>query len=277
MTNARPLHPMVRFHRVVKDFGPTRVLNELSLDVAHGEKVVFIGPSGSGKSTLLRILMTLEGIDGGSVDIDGQPVWSRLVDGQQRPANQAHLHKIREKVGMVFQMFNLFPHMTALENVSLAPRRVLGLSRQEAEARAAELLRKVGLSDKMTSYPARLSGGQQQRVAIARALAMRPRLMLFDEVTSALDPELVGEVLQVIRELAHEHDLTMILVTHEMGFAREIADRVCFFEGGRIVEQGPPDVILGRPVEQRTRAFLNAVLNAEARADLELAGKVQGK
>lgn len=277
MTHSRPSHPMVRFHRVVKDFGATRVLNELSLDVAHGEKVVFIGPSGSGKSTLLRILMTLEGIDGGSVDIDGQPVWSRLVDGQRRPANQAHLHKIREKVGMVFQMFNLFPHLTALENVSLAPRRVLGLSRREAEARATELLGKVGLSDKMTSYPARLSGGQQQRVAIARALAMRPRLMLFDEVTSALDPELVGEVLQVIRELAHEHDLTMILVTHEMGFAREIADRICFFEGGRIVEQGPPDLILGRPVEQRTRAFLNAVLNAEARPDLELAGKVQGR
>jgi len=268
---------MVRFHRVIKDFGPTRVLNELSLDVAHGEKVVFIGPSGSGKSTLLRILMTLEGIDGGSVDIDGQPVWHRLVDGQLRPANQAHLHKIREKVGMVFQMFNLFPHMTALENVSLAPRRVLGLSRQDAEARAAELLKKVGLSDKMDSYPARLSGGQQQRVAIARALAMRPRLMLFDEVTSALDPELVGEVLQVIRELALEHDLTMILVTHEMGFAREIADRVCFFEGGRIVEQGPPDLILGRPVEQRTRAFLNAVLNAEARSDLESTRKAQGR
>ncbi len=277
MTQSQPTHPMVRFHRVVKDFGPTRVLNELSLDVAHGEKVVFIGPSGSGKSTLLRILMTLEGIDSGSVDIDGQPVWHRLVDGQRRPANQAHLRKIREKIGMVFQMFNLFPHMTALENVSLAPRRVLGLSRQEAEARAAELLRKVGLSDKMASYPARLSGGQQQRVAIARALAMRPRLMLFDEVTSALDPELVGEVLQVIRELAHEHDLTMILVTHEMGFAREIADRVCFFEGGRIVEQGPPDLILGRPVEQRTRAFLNAVLNAEAKPDLELTGKVQGR
>lgn len=277
MTQSRPPHPMVRFHRVIKDFGPTRVLNELSLDVAHGEKVVFIGPSGSGKSTLLRILMTLEGIDGGSVDIDGQPVWHRMVDGQQRPANQAHLQKIREKVGMVFQMFNLFPHMTALENVSLAPRRVLGLSRQEAEARAAELLRKVGLADKVASYPARLSGGQQQRVAIARALAMRPRLMLFDEVTSALDPELVGEVLQVIRELAHEHDLTMILVTHEMGFAREIADRVCFFEGGRIVEQGPPDLVLGRPVEQRTRAFLNAVLNADARPDLELTRKAQGR
>jgi polar amino acid transport system ATP-binding protein len=277
MTQSQPPYPMVRFHRVIKDFGPTRVLNELSLDVARGEKVVFIGPSGSGKSTLLRILMTLEAIDGGLVEIDGQSVWHRLVDGQQRPANQAHLHKIREKVGMVFQMFNLFPHMTALENVSLAPRRVLGLSREDAEVRAAELLGKVGLSDKMESYPARLSGGQQQRVAIARALAMRPRLMLFDEVTSALDPELVGEVLQVIRELAHEHDLTMILVTHEMGFAREIADRVCFFEGGRIVEQGPPDLILGRPVELRTRAFLNAVLNAEARSDLEPTRKAQGR
>lgn len=274
MINSHPSHPMVRFDRVIKKFGPTMVLNELSLEVARGEKVVFIGPSGSGKSTLLRILMTLEGIDGGSAEIDGEPVWHRLQGDQRLPATRPHLQKIRTKVGMVFQMFNLFPHMTALENVALAPRRVLGLSQREAEVRAAELLGKVGLSDKVGSYPARLSGGQQQRVAIARALAMRPRLMLFDEVTSALDPELVGEVLQVIRELAHEHDLTMILVTHEMGFAREIADRVCFFEGGRIVEEGPPDLVLGRPVEQRTRTFLKAVLNAEKMPSMELAGKV---
>jgi polar amino acid transport system ATP-binding protein len=254
---------MVRFSNVRKSFGETKVLDGLSLDVARGEKVVFIGPSGSGKSTLLRILMTLETIDDGSVEIDGQPVWHRVVDGQRRPANRAHLRAIRDQVGMVFQMFNLFPHMTALQNVALAPRRVLKLSRKHAEERAAELLAKVGLSEKMDSYPARLSGGQQQRVAIARALAMRPKLMLFDEVTSALDPELVGEVLHVIRGLAQEHDLTMILVTHEMGFAREIADRVCFFDGGRIVEQGPQDRVLVVPSEPRTRAFLNAVLKPD--------------
>ncbi|MFM9844278.1 MAG: ectoine/hydroxyectoine ABC transporter ATP-binding protein EhuA [Dongiaceae bacterium] len=269
---ATPLpRPMVRFDRVTKAFGATTVLNELSLEVARGEKLVFVGPSGSGKSTLLRILMTLENIDGGSVEIDGQPLWHRIVGGQRKPADRAHLQKMRDQVGMVFQMFNLFPHMTALQNVALAPRRVLGLSRAESERRAAELLAKVGLSDKVDSYPARLSGGQQQRVAIARALAMRPKLMLFDEVTSALDPELVGEVLQVIRELAREHDLTMILVTHEMGFAREIADRVCFFEGGRIVEQGPPDRVLVSPVEPRTRAFLNAVLKIGPKPALELA------
>jgi polar amino acid transport system ATP-binding protein len=253
---------MVRFDRVVKRFGPLVVLDEMSLEVARGEKVVFVGPSGSGKSTLLRILMTLEGIEGGSVEIDGEPLWHRMVGGHRRPADRAHLRRMRDQVGMVFQAFNLFPHKTALENVALAPRRVLGLSKAEAEARAAELLAKVGLADKVASYPARLSGGQQQRVAIARALAMRPKLILFDEVTSALDPELVGEVLQVIRQLAHEHDLTMIVVTHEMGFAREIADRVCFFEAGRIVEQGSPEHVLGAPREARTRAFLNAVLRS---------------
>jgi len=266
MTGLATARPMVVFDRVTKTFGPTVVLKELSLEVARGEKLVFVGPSGSGKSTLLRIVMTLENIDSGTVEIDGQSLWHRMVDGQRRPATRSHLRKMRDQVGMVFQMFNLFPHMTALQNIALAPRRVLGLSRRDAEARAAELLAKVGLSDKLHSYPARLSGGQQQRVAIARALAMRPKLMLFDEVTSALDPELVGEVLQVIRELAHEHDLTMILVTHEMGFAREIADRVCFFEAGRIVEQGPPERVLGAPVESRTRAFLNAVLKIDQEA-----------
>jgi polar amino acid transport system ATP-binding protein len=273
-TSSRRQQPMVLFDRVTKVFGTTRVLDEMSLEVSRGEKAVFIGPSGSGKSTLLRILMTLERIDGGSVEIDGEPMWHRLLNGQRLPADRAHLRKIRGKVGMVFQMFNLFPHMTALENVSLAPRKVLGVSRQEAESRAVELLARVGLSDKMNSFPSRLSGGQQQRVAIARALAMRPRLMLFDEVTSALDPELVGEVLQVIRDLAQEHDLTMILVTHEMGFAREIADRVCFFEGGRIVEQGSPEAVLGSPAEPRTRAFLNAVLKHETKPVIELISRL---
>jgi polar amino acid transport system ATP-binding protein len=270
MTTAASPTPMVRFDRVTKTFGATTVLRDLSLEVARGEKLVFVGPSGSGKSTLLRILMTLENIDAGSVEIDGQPLWHRMVNGQRKPVNRAHLQKMRDQVGMVFQMFNLFPHMTALQNVALAPRRVLRLSRREAEDRAKELLARVGLSDKIDSYPARLSGGQQQRVAIARALAMRPKLMLFDEVTSALDPELVGEVLQVIRSLASEHDLTMILVTHEMGFAREIADRVCFFEGGRIVEQGSPERVLVTPVEPRTRAFLNAVLKVDQKPALGL-------
>jgi polar amino acid transport system ATP-binding protein len=261
---------MVRFDHVSKSFGPVQVLKDLSLEVARGEKIVFVGPSGSGKSTLLRILMTLEHIDGGSVEIDGKPVWERIVNGRRLPANRRHLRTMRDQVGMVFQMFNLFPHLTALQNVSLAPRRVLGRSRAKAEAEAAELLARVGLADKLKSYPARLSGGQQQRVAIARALAMRPKLMLFDEVTSALDPELIGEVLQVIRSLTHEHDLTMIVVTHEMGFAREVADRVCFFEGGQIVEQGPPDRVLGAPSEPRTRAFLNAVLRVDRQPALGL-------
>ncbi|HSK38146.1 MAG TPA: ectoine/hydroxyectoine ABC transporter ATP-binding protein EhuA [Arenibaculum sp.] len=254
--------PMVRFKQVVKRYGPLTVLDHLDLDVAPNEKVAIIGPSGSGKSTLLRVLMTLERIDGGVIEVDGEPLTHMPRNGTLVPADQRHLRRIRGKIGMVFQHFNLFPHMTALGNCIEAPVHVLGLPRREAVDRASELLGMVGLSEKMHDYPGRLSGGQQQRVAIARALAMRPKVMLFDEVTSALDPELVGEVLNVIRRLGKEHDLTMLMVTHQMGFAREFADRVCFFDGGRIAEQGPPDRIFSHPGNERTRAFLSAVLEA---------------
>jgi len=252
--------PMVRFSRVVKAFGPLKVLDELDLEIGRGEKVAVIGPSGSGKSTLLRVLMTLEPIDAGLVEVDGEPLWHMERRGRLVPAGERHLRRMRTKIGMVFQHFNLFPHMSALRNVTEAPLRVLGLSREEALERGRELLEKVGLGDKLESRPAQLSGGQQQRVAIARALAMRPKVMLFDEVTSALDPELVGEVLNVMRDLAREHDLTMIIVTHQMGFANEICDRVCFLEGGVLVEQGPPGEIFKHPSKERTRAFLKAVL-----------------
>ena len=254
--------PIVRFEKVRKSFGELVVLDEFDFEAEKAERVAIIGPSGSGKSTLLRVLMTLEPIDTGYVEVDGEPLWHMRRNGNLVPADARHLRSVRGKVGMVFQLFNLFPNMTALGNVSIAPRRVLGMSKTEAEERAREMLDMVGLSDKLVSYPAQLSGGQMQRVAIARALAMRPKIMLFDEVTSALDPELVGEVLNVMRQLAREHDLTMLIVTHEMHFAREIADRVCFFDGGRIVEQGPADKILSDPDNPRTRAFLKAVLEA---------------
>ncbi|HEV7372491.1 ectoine/hydroxyectoine ABC transporter ATP-binding protein EhuA [Arenibaculum sp.] len=253
---------MVRFRAVEKRYGALTVLDHLDLDVARGEKVAIIGPSGSGKSTLLRVLMTLERIDGGVIEVDGEPLTHMDRRGRLVPADERHLRRVRGKIGMVFQHFNLFPHMTALGNCIEAPIHVLGLSRREAEQRASELLAMVGLEDKVDQYPSRLSGGQQQRVAIARALAMRPKVMLFDEVTSALDPELVGEVLGVIRRLSDEHDLTMLMVTHQMGFAREFADRVCFFDQGRIAEQGPPERLFANPENERTRAFLSAVLEA---------------
>ena len=253
--------PIIRFDKVVKRYGSLVVINELDFSVAPGEKVTIIGPSGSGKSTVLRILMTLEKIQGGLITVAGEPLWHEQKNGALRPAGDAHLRKMRRTLGMVFQQFNLFPHMTALRNVSEAPRQVLGLSKQDARERAEELLKMVGLADQMQKFPHQLSGGQQQRVGIARALAMRPRIMLFDEPTSALDPELVGEVLTVIRRLATEHDLTMLLVTHEMRFAREISDRVCFFDQGKIKEQGTPDELFTDPKEERTREFLRAVLD----------------
>jgi polar amino acid transport system ATP-binding protein len=253
---------MVRFEGVSKRFGPLTVLDDLNLDIAANEKVAIIGPSGSGKTTVLRMLMTLERIDGGVIWIDGEPMTHMQRNGQMVPATAAHLRRVRGKVGMVFQHFNLFPHMTALKNCMEAPVTVLRLSKQEAEARAAELLGMVGLGDKKGHYPSQLSGGQQQRVAIARALAMRPKVMLFDEVTSALDPELVGEVLNVIRKLGTEHNLTMIMVTHQMGFAKEFADRVCFFYQGKIAEEGAPAEIFTNPKNERTRQFLRAVLEA---------------
>jgi polar amino acid transport system ATP-binding protein len=258
-TRARP---MVRFDKVTKSYGAFVVLDQLDLDIMAGEKVAIIGPSGSGKTTVLRMLMTLERINGGVIWVDGEPLTSMQRGDQLVPADDRHLRRMRGKIGMVFQHFNLFPHMTALRNCMEAPCTVLGLSKAEAEARGRELLGMVGLGDKLNHFPAQLSGGQQQRVAIARALAMRPKVMLFDEVTSALDPELVGEVLNVIRKLGAELDLTMMMVTHQMGFAKEFADRVCFFHGGRICEQGPPAKLFGAPENERTRQFLHAVLEA---------------
>jgi polar amino acid transport system ATP-binding protein len=254
--------PMVRFDNVSKRYGALTVLDGLNLEVARGEKVSVIGPSGSGKTTVLRMLMTLETINDGVIWVEGQPLTHMERNGKLVPADLAHIRRIRAKIGMVFQSFNLFPHMTAMANCIEAPITVLGMKRAEAEARAAELLDMVGLSQKKGHYPSQLSGGQQQRVAIARALAMRPKIMLFDEVTSALDPELVGEVLEVIRRLGSEHDLTMLMVTHQMGFAKEFSDRVCFFHAGKICEQGPPNELFGAPKNERTRQFLHAVLEA---------------
>ena len=242
MTNDND-QPIIEFSDVTKRFGILTVLDNFNFSVAKGEKVTLIGPSGSGKSTLAGT--------------------SYHEPGGKGPfqASERHLRQIRNHVGMVFQSFNLFPHMSVLRNVVEAPVRVLKMARPEAEARAVDLLQMVGLADKKDHYPVQLSGGQQQRVAIARALAMRPRVLLFDEPTSALDPQLVGEVLSVIRTLAHEHDLTMLLVTHEMRFAREVSDRVCFFDKGRICEQGAPEDIFGSPQAQRTRLFLSSVLD----------------
>jgi polar amino acid transport system ATP-binding protein len=251
---------IVRFEDVVKNFGSLSVLDRLSLEVPAGEKLAIIGRSGSGKSTILRIIMTLEAIDAGCVEVDGirLPAGRGGVDD----ADDERLRSVRSRVGMVFQHFNLFPHMTVLRNVTEAPRRVLGLAPEDAEERGRELLGMVGLGDKADAHPARLSGGQKQRVAIARALAMQPKLMLFDEITSALDPELVGEVLAVLRDLASRRDITMLLVTHQMSFAREFADRVAFVDQGRIVEDGSPDRILTDPADPRTREVLKLVLQA---------------
>jgi polar amino acid transport system ATP-binding protein len=254
--------PMVRFKGVTKSYGSLTVLDDLDLDVAPNEKVAIIGPSGSGKTTVLRMLMTLERINGGVIHVDGEPMTHMERNGRLVPADARRLRRIRGKVGMVFQHFNLFPHMSAIANCMEAPVTVLGMRKAAARERAAELLEMVGLGDKLDHYPAQLSGGQQQRVAIARALAMRPKVMLFDEVTSALDPELVGEVLNVIRRIGAEQDLTMLMVTHQMGFAREFADRVCFFHSGRIMEQGTPEKLFGAPENERTRQFLSAVLEA---------------
>jgi polar amino acid transport system ATP-binding protein len=243
--------PAVRLEGVHKSFGQLEVLRGIDLDVAEHEVVCLIGSSGSGKSTLLRCVNLLEPIDAGRIVIEGDEITARGVD----------VNRIRRRIGIVFQAFNLFPHMSVLGNVTLAPRKVLGLGRAEADARATELLERFGLADKRLEYPDRLSGGQQQRVAIVRALAMQPDLLLLDEVTSALDPELVAEVLNVIRELA-AGGMTMIIATHEMSFARDIADRVCFLDGGRILEEGPPREMFSAPREERTRQFLQRVIDA---------------
>jgi len=258
----KPSGPLVQFANVTKRYGDLTVLDNLNLDVAANEMVSIIGPSGSGKTTVLRVLMTLEAIDDGVIHVDGEPLTHMPGNGGLEVADEKYLRARRSKIGMVFQQFNLFPHMTVLQNCIEAPINVLGLDADEAEARALDLLRMVGMLDKKAEHPTRLSGGQQQRVAIARALAMRPKVMLLDEVTSALDPEVIGEVLNVIRLLNTEHNLTMLMVTHQMGFAREISDRVCFFYEGKIAEQGTPDQIFGDPQNERTRQFLSAVLDA---------------
>jgi polar amino acid transport system ATP-binding protein len=234
-----------------KSFGRHQVLSGIQLAVAEHEVVALIGASGSGKSTLLRCINLLEPIDAGRIYLAGDEI--------TRPPD---VNAVRRRIGIVFQSYNLFPHMSVLRNVTLAPRDVLGLSKRDAEDRATALLERFGLADKRNEYPDRLSGGQQQRVAVVRALAMQPELMLFDEVTSALDPELIAEVLEVIRELAAS-GMTMILATHEMGFARDIADTVCFLDGGRILEQGPPEEIFSAPREERTQQFLQRIIEAK--------------
>lgn len=239
---------MIKITDLKKSFGDLHVLNGVNLTIAEKEVVVIIGPSGSGKSTLLRCINYLEEPTGGSIVIDGIPL-----------SGEANINEIRKEVGMVFQRFNLFPHMNVMENLMLAPMKVRGIKKEEAEATATKYLQKVGLLDKAHSYPDQLSGGQQQRVAIARALCMKPKALLFDEPTSALDPEMVNEVLDVMKELANE-GMTMAVVTHEMGFAREVGDRVCFVDGGIIQEEGTPEELFGNPKTERCKSFLSKIL-----------------
>ncbi|MCW2970140.1 MAG: transporter related protein [Solirubrobacterales bacterium] len=251
--------PMVRAEGVHKRFGRLEVLKGITLTVLPGEVMVLLGPSGSGKSTFLRCINHLEKINSGRLSVDGELVGYREAGDKLYELRESEIARKRAEIGMVFQHFNLFPHMTALENVMSAPIRVNKVPRERANAQARALLERVGLPDKLAAYPAQLSGGQQQRVAIARALAMEPKLMLFDEPTSALDPELVGDVLQAMKQLAGE-GMTMIVVTHEMGFAAEVADTVVFMDDGMVVETGSPDRVLGDPRHERTRAFLSKVL-----------------
>ena len=259
MSEATTKTPMVYADRVSKSYGSHEVLKSISLTVMPGEVLCLVGPSGSGKSTFLRCINHLERINAGRLSVDGQLVGYREAGGKLYELKPKEAARQRRDIGMVFQRFNLFPHMTALENVMEAPVRVKGAPRAQARARALELLSRVGLSERADYYPAHLSGGQQQRVAIARALAMEPKLMLFDEPTSALDPELVGEVLDVMKGLA-KSGMTMIVVTHEMGFAREVADELVFMDGGVVVESGDPRAVLANPQHERTKAFLSKVL-----------------
>ncbi|MFC8963048.1 ectoine/hydroxyectoine ABC transporter ATP-binding protein EhuA [Streptomyces sp. NPDC057094] len=242
---------LIRFDQVTKRFGDNTVLDHLDFRVDSGKHVTLIGPSGSGKTTILRLLMTLTEPDEGTITVAGDRLF---------PAGGKEVREVRKKIGMVFQQFNLFPNMSVLRNVTEAPVTVLGMSKDEAEVRARELLDLVGLADKCDERPSRLSGGQQQRVAIARALAMRPQVLLLDEVTSALDPELVAGVLDVLRDIAHTTDITMLCVTHEMNFARDISDQVLMFDSGHVIESGPPEKIFSDPEQERTREFLSAVL-----------------
>ncbi|MER7397308.1 amino acid ABC transporter ATP-binding protein [Streptomyces sp. NPDC000151] len=250
---------MVDIRSVTKSFGPVEVLRGIDLTVRTGEVTVVLGPSGSGKSTLLRTINHLEKVDSGQVSVDGSLVGYRRSGDKLYELREREILKQRTHIGFVFQNFHLFPHLTVLENITEAPVSALKRSRKDAEATARRLLERVGLAEKADAYPKQLSGGQQQRVAIARALALEPKLLLFDEPTSALDPELVGEVLDVIKDLAHQ-GTTMIVVTHEIGFAREVADTVVFMDEGRVVEQGPPSQVLDAPRHERTKSFLSKVL-----------------
>jgi polar amino acid transport system ATP-binding protein len=251
--------PAIKVQSLRKSFGPTKVLNGIDLEVISGQKICIIGPSGSGKSTLLRCLNFLEEPDAGMIWLHGQPMgFIETASGQRRRASDGEINRVRTSIGMVFQHFNLWSHFTVLGNIIEAPMIVRGMSRAAAEDRAMQLLTRIGLSEKQNSYPSELSGGQQQRVAIARALAMDPKIMLFDEPTSSLDPELVKEVLDVMRGLANE-GMTMLVVTHEMGFARDVADRVLFMSDGLILQDGPPAVVFENPSNDRAAAFLAAV------------------
>lgn len=256
--DAQPAAWGIEFDKVSKSFGSHRVLVDLDLQVRQGEKVTLIGPSGSGKTTVLRLAMTLEKPSAGDIRILGESI---LYDAVGKPLSAAQESRIRRRCGMVFQQFNLFPHLTVLQNLVLAPTSVLGQSREEAEQVSLDYLRMVGLESKVNAFPSQLSGGQQQRIAIARALVLKPEILLLDEITSALDPELAGEVLDVVRQVAHETNVTLLIVTHEMRFAREVSDRICVFDAGRIIEQGAPEKIFTAPECERTRSFLHNVLS----------------
>ncbi|MEE1928158.1 ectoine/hydroxyectoine ABC transporter ATP-binding protein EhuA [Streptomyces sp. TRM 70351] len=251
---------LIRFDNVTKRFGDNVVLDRLEFSVSAGKHVTLIGPSGSGKTTILRLLMTLLEPDEGTITVDGDYLNHERRGDKLVPAGEKHVREVRKKIGMVFQQFNLFPNMKVLRNITEAPVHVLGMPKDEAEQRARELLELVGLTEHIDKYPLQLSGGQQQRVAIARALAMRPQVLLLDEVTSALDPELVAGVLDVLRDIAHTTDITMLCVTHEMNFARDISDDVLMFNEGRVIESGPPEKIFNDPDQERTREFLSAIL-----------------
>lgn len=249
--------PIVRYKDIHKAFGDVEVLKGIDLDIHPSEKVAIIGPSGSGKTTIIRMLMTLEEPTSGDIIVDGTNLWKMEKNGEMIRANEKHLRSVRGDIGMVFQHFNLFPHMTILDNCMTAPIHVKGEDKADVEKRSIEMLERVGLQDKIHNYPSQLSGGQKQRVAMARALVMRPKIMLFDEVTSALDPELVGEVLEVIRDIAKNDDMAMVLVTHEMDFALDIADKVLFLDEGVIAEQGSAEQVINHSQDERLREFLS--------------------
>lgn len=253
--------PIVKYENICKSFGDLEVLKGIDLDIMPGEKVALIGPSGSGKTTIIRMLMTLEEPTSGNIIVNGKNLWKMNKNDHLVRANDKHLRQIRGDIGMVFQHFNLFPHMTILDNCATALIHVKKVDKKEAEERSMKMLEKVGLGDKFDAYPSQLSGGQKQRVAMARALVMRPQVMLFDEVTSALDPELVGEVLEVIRDIAKDGEMAMILVTHEMDFAQEIADRVVFLDNGVIAEEGTPEEVLEKSNNERLQSFLHRFRN----------------